>query len=75
MTQTKNSFDLETMKKIGRGALIAGTGAAALFILNSMGSIEAGGLTPLIGFLVPFLSNLVREYTKGENDDIVVVEE
>ena len=72
MNQVKNSFDRETLEKIGKGALIAGTGAATLYILNAAGTIEAGGLTPLIGFLVPFLSNLVREYLKGE--DITIVE-
>lgn len=72
MNQIKNSFDRETLKKIGRGALIAGTGAAALYTLNAFGTIEAGGLTPLVGFLVPFLSNFVREYLKGE--DITIVE-
>ena len=70
-TQVKNSFDYQTLQKIGKGALIAGTGAATLYILNAAGTIEAGGLTPLIGFLVPFLSNLVREYLKGEEITIV----
>lgn len=67
-TQVKNSFDYQTLQKIGRGAAISGAGAAALFILSAAGTIEAGGLTPLIAFLVPFLTNLIREYVKGEVD-------
>lgn len=67
-TQVRNSFDYQTLQKIGKGALISGVGMAALFVLNELGTIEAGGLTPLIAFLVPFLTNLIREYVKGEVD-------
>ena len=67
--QIKNQFDYETLQKIGRGCLIAGTGAAALFILDAVGSIEAGGLAPVIAALVPILVNMVREYMKGESVD------
>ncbi len=67
-TQVKNSFDYQTLQKIGRGALISGTGAAAIFVFSAVGAIEAGVLTPLVAFLVPFLTNLVREYMKGELD-------
>ena len=63
--QQKNSFDEETIKKILRGALIAGGGAAAIFILNALGQLDAGGLTPVVAFLVPFLGNTIREYLKG----------
>lgn len=67
-TQVKNSFDPETITKIMKGAAISGIGAAALFILSAAGTIDAGGWTPLIAFLVPFLTNLIREYVKGEID-------
>lgn len=69
-TQVKNSFDYQTLQKIGRGALIAGTGAGAIFILSAIGAIEAGMWTPLVAFLVPFLTNLIKEYVKGETLDI-----
>lgn len=67
-TQIKNSFDPETIAKIMKGAAISGIGATALFILNAVGTIEAGDWTPVIAFLVPFLTNLIREYVKGEVD-------
>ena len=67
-TQVKNSFDYQTLQKIGRGAVISGIGAMALFILSAMGTIEAGGLTPLVAFLVPFLTNLIKEWKKGQLD-------
>ena len=65
MNQVKNSFDEKTIKKILIGAAIAGGGAAALFLLNAVGQLDAGGLTPVIAFLVPFLGNAIREYLKG----------
>ena len=63
--QIKNSFDEKTIEKILKGAAISGAGMAALFILNALGTIDAGGLTPVVAFLVPFLTNLIREYLKG----------
>lgn len=66
MSQIKNSFDQATVEKIFRGALIAGTGAAALFILDAAGSIEAGGYTPLIAAVVPVLVNMVKEWMSGK---------
>lgn len=66
MNQTKNSFDQKTVEKIFRGALIAGSGAAALFILDSVGSIEAGGYTPIVAALVPVLVNMIKEWMAGE---------
>ncbi len=68
-TQQKNSFDYQTLQKIGRGALISGTGAAAIYVLSVAGTIEAGMWTPLIAFTVPFLTNVIREYVKGETLD------
>jgi len=65
-TQIKNSFDRESLLKVGKGALIAATGAAALYILDWAGTIEIGPLTPLIAAVVPILVNAVREWMKGE---------
>lgn len=65
--QKKYAFDKVTLFKIGRGALIAGTGAAALFILNAIGHIEVNDpvLVSLIAFFVPFATNIVREWMRG----------
>lgn len=67
MAQIKNSFDKETLAKIGRGALIAGTGAVALYILGALGTIDFGSaITPIVAALIPILVNIVREWLKGE---------
>ena len=65
--QIKNQFDEETIKKIGKGALIAGSGAVALYILKAMGTMEFGTFTPLVGAIIPILVNAIKEYLKGEN--------
>lgn len=66
MTQVAYSFDKASLIKIGKGALIAGTGTAALYILNAIGTIDIGMFTPLIAGLVPFFVNLVKEWMKGK---------
>lgn len=67
MAQKAYSFDKETLVKIGKGALIAGTGAMALYILNAIGAINFGSTaTPIIAMLIPVLVNIVKEYIKGE---------
>lgn len=64
--QKKNSFDRETMKKIGKGALIAGGGALAVYVLQAIAGMDFGEATPLIVALCGILINAVREYMKGE---------
>lgn len=67
MSQIKNQFDPETLKKIGRGALIAATGAAGLYILGWIGTIDFGSaITPIIAALIPIIINAIREWMKGE---------
>lgn len=64
-TQIKYSFDKTTLLKIGKGALIAATGAIALYLLDAAGKIEVGTFTPIIGAIVPILVNAVKEWMKG----------
>lgn len=66
--QKKNSFDKETVTKIGKGALIAGAGAVALYILGAVGALEIKDplLTSLVAWAVPTLTNLVKEWMKGQ---------
>lgn len=67
MAQKKYSFDTETLKKIARGAIIAGTATAGLYILGAMETIDFGSTwTPLIAALIPFAVNALREWAKGE---------
>ena len=65
--QKKFRFDKSTLLKIGKGALIAGTGAVALYLLDAVGTMDFGSTwTPIIAVLVPVLINAIREWTKGE---------
>lgn len=66
--QTKNSFDKESLKKILKGALIAGTGAIALFLLDALGKVQIDNalLTSFIAWFIPVAVNTVKEWMKGE---------
>ena len=65
--QIKNSLDRETIAKILKGAAIAGTGTAALFILDAVQLIDFGSIaTPLIAAIVPIIANAIKEYIAGE---------
>ena len=65
--QKKYSFDRESLIKIGKGAMIAGTGAAALYILDAAGTIDFGSsITPIIAVLIPIAVNAIKEYMAGE---------
>lgn len=63
--QIKHSFDKKTINKIIKGALIAATGSAALFILNYLKKVNIGTLEPVIVMAVPTLINVVKEWMKG----------
>ena len=67
MTQIAFSFDKETLLKIGKGALIALTGSAAIGLLGFFGAIELGdpNLTMIVAWLIPTLTNIIREWMKG----------
>jgi len=67
MAQIKNSFDKETIIKILKGALIAGTGTAALYILDALGKIDFGSaVTPIVAALIPVIVNTIKEWMRGE---------
>ncbi len=65
--QIKYSFDKTTLTKIGKGALIAGTGALALYILNAIGGLNLQNplLVSVIAWIVPTLTNLIKEWMRG----------
>lgn len=65
-TQKKFHFDKKTIKKTGKGALIAGTGAIVLYVLKFAGTLDVGQWTPIIAMGIPVLTNMVREWMKGE---------
>ena len=66
MAQTKNSFDYETIKKIIKGALIAGGGVAVVYILDAIALLDYGQYSVLVAGVCAILINFVREFKKGE---------
>lgn len=70
-TQKKYQFDYQTLQKIGRGMLIAGTGTAALFGINAIANLQIDNiiLAGFITWVVPVATNLIKEYMKGEGVD------
>jgi len=67
MSQKAYSFDRETVVKIGKGALIAVTGAAAIALLEYLGTVEMSNpmLVSLVAWVVPVAVNTVKEWMKG----------
>lgn len=63
--QIKNSFDQETLKKIGRGALIAGGGALIVYLLETISVMDFGEATPMVVALASIIINAIKEYKKG----------
>lgn len=65
----KKSFDKETLVKICKGALIAFTGAGTLAVLDYIGTLELDNpmATAFIAWIVPVLTNMVKEYYGGDN--------
>jgi hypothetical protein len=70
MAQKKNSFDKETWKKIGKGALIGIGGFIAgeggIQILQCLSQAELGVFRPYAVVLGGIIVNVFREYFKGE---------
>jgi hypothetical protein len=68
LKQIANSFDRVTIIKIAKGALIAAGGAFVLFALDAIGKIEISDpvIASAIVWLVPTLTNAIKEYLAGE---------
>ena len=65
-TQRAYSFDTVTLKKILRGALIAGGGAFAVAVLQFVSTQDFGAYSAIIGAVCAILINVVREYIAGQ---------
>jgi len=66
MEQIKNSFDKSTLIKVGTGALIAGGGALAVYILQALSVMDFGVSTPVITAICAILINVIKEYKAGK---------
>lgn len=66
--QVKNALDPTTLGKIGRGALIAFTGAGTIAVLGYIGALDIGNptITGIIALIIPVLVNSIKEWMKGE---------
>lgn len=65
-TQIQNSFDEKTIKKIAKGALIAGGGAVIAYLLKIIPTIDFGNWTPAVVALSSILINIYYQYKRGE---------
>lgn len=65
--QKKFSFDKATLVKMGKGALISGVGAVALYFLGTVGTLQISDpfVTSLVAWAVPTFTNAVKEWMKG----------
>ena len=67
MSQKRNSFDKESLKKIGKGALIAGGGALLFYFLETLPKLDFGSeITPIVTAICAILINAIREYRRGD---------
>jgi len=63
--QVAQSFDQKSLKKIGKGAIIAGGGAVLTYILQYLSAMDFGIFTPLVVALCGIAINATKEYFSG----------
>jgi len=56
------NIDMVGIKKVGKGALIAGSAVALTFVAENIGSIDFGNYTGLVVGLVSIVINFARKY-------------
>jgi len=66
LTQKAYSFDKETTKKVIKGALIAGSGAIAVPIIEYVSKQDFGAFSPFVAAGCSILVNAIREFVKGK---------
>lgn len=66
--QIRYQFDKTTLKKIGRGALIAVSAGAGIALLQFVGTLEINNptLAVLVATLVPTMINAIKEWQAGD---------
>ena len=63
--QIENSFDKKTIQKMGKGAIIAGSGAILTYFIENIGSVDFGVYTPIVVAALSILVNIFKEYKAG----------
>jgi hypothetical protein len=63
--QIAYSFDSESLKKIGKGALIAAGGALCTYLLENLSQVNFGAYTPILVAVFSILINSVKEHING----------
>lgn len=63
--QQANSFDAETLKKMGKSALISAFGAGLVVFLQSVGGMDFGQWTPVVTGLAAWGANTAKAYFQG----------
>ena len=64
--QQRNKLDKETAIKILKGAGIAGSGVAIVYILQAVAIMDFGSYSALVAGVCAVLINFFREFKKGE---------
>jgi hypothetical protein len=66
MVSEKFSLNTTDWKKVGKGAAIAGAGAAATFLIQYFSSLDFGVYQLLVAAALSVATNLVVKYTAGK---------
>lgn len=59
------AFDFADLKKLGKGALISGAGAAVAALAVSLAKTDLGIWGPVIGFVVSNVANALQRYASN----------
>lgn len=62
--QIKNQFDKESLKKVGKGVLIAGSSAVVIYLLQWGLTLDLGVYTPMATAIMAIIINAIKEYKK-----------
>lgn len=63
-TSPRGSIDLIGMKKVGKGALIAGGAVVLTYLAENLGSIDFGQYSVLVVGVASVLINFLRKFLK-----------
>jgi len=64
MISKQYSLIKQDLVKIGKGALIAGTGVACTYILENIGNINFGDWTPIAVGIISILTNTILKFVE-----------